>query len=498
MCDLHDQHRDHIWGYYVRNLARPAWLARDANRVDVLVGNPPWLAYRFMTKAMQATFKSMATLRGLWGGGSVATQQDLSDLFVVRCIEQYLRPGGRFSFVMPAGVLTRGQYAGFREATWRVGQAEQVFADFDPSWDLSRTMPPYYFPRTCAVIHGTRAAAGYARPMHTKVEDWVGAIPDETMPWADAEPLLRIEPAEVVPHGTSDGPTSPWRERFANGATIFPRVLTTVELDQSSPLGSGARRQAIRSSRGVYEKAPWKNIDTLHGTVELEFVRPLLTGEAVLPFHQADPPLTVLPVNSKGSIVEAASHSGLNDWWAKASRLWDELGQGAMSLTDNVNYRNKLTHQFPIPPHRVVVTHSGMHVTACLVTSPEAIVEHQLDWAAVADEDEGRFLCAVLNSPLTTEAATPFMTSGKGGGRHIGKSLWNVPIPLYNPEHENHRVLAALAREAEDLVSELDLPDQQHGRLRGIVRAALADAGITERINDVVREVVRPADPGAF
>ncbi len=44
MCRLHDQGRDHIWGYYVRNLARPLWLSRVENRVDVLLGNPPWLA----------------------------------------------------------------------------------------------------------------------------------------------------------------------------------------------------------------------------------------------------------------------------------------------------------------------------------------------------------------------------------------------------------------------------------------------------------------------
>jgi len=36
MCRLHDVGRDHIWGYYVRNLARPLWLSREGNRVDVL------------------------------------------------------------------------------------------------------------------------------------------------------------------------------------------------------------------------------------------------------------------------------------------------------------------------------------------------------------------------------------------------------------------------------------------------------------------------------
>jgi SAM-dependent methyltransferase len=94
MCRLHDEGRDHIWGYYVRNLARPLWLARPDNRVDVLIGNPPWLSYRFMPPAMKDTFRIMSTERGFWAGATVATHQDLSALFVARTVEQYLKPGG--------------------------------------------------------------------------------------------------------------------------------------------------------------------------------------------------------------------------------------------------------------------------------------------------------------------------------------------------------------------------------------------------------------------
>jgi SAM-dependent methyltransferase len=94
LCRLHDERRNHIWSYYVRNLARPMWLSRLGNRVDVLVGNPPWLAYRHMTADMQVTFQQMSRSRGLWHGKEVATQQDLSGLFVARAVEQYLSTGG--------------------------------------------------------------------------------------------------------------------------------------------------------------------------------------------------------------------------------------------------------------------------------------------------------------------------------------------------------------------------------------------------------------------
>ena len=77
MQRIHHQGRDHVWGYYVRNMARPMWLAREDNRVDLVIGNPPWLAYRHMSDEMQATLKSMSERRNLWAGRELATHQDL-------------------------------------------------------------------------------------------------------------------------------------------------------------------------------------------------------------------------------------------------------------------------------------------------------------------------------------------------------------------------------------------------------------------------------------
>jgi len=70
LCDLHDQGQNHIWGYYIRNQSRPTWLSRSENRVDVLIGNPPWLAGRFMSASLQKVFQRRAKERGLWMGGA--------------------------------------------------------------------------------------------------------------------------------------------------------------------------------------------------------------------------------------------------------------------------------------------------------------------------------------------------------------------------------------------------------------------------------------------
>ena len=43
MQRLHSEGRNHIWAYYTRNLVRP--VALSLSKVDVIVGNPPWLNY---------------------------------------------------------------------------------------------------------------------------------------------------------------------------------------------------------------------------------------------------------------------------------------------------------------------------------------------------------------------------------------------------------------------------------------------------------------------
>ena len=43
MQRLHDRGRNHIWAYYTRNMVRPVALSRS--RVDVVIGNPPWINY---------------------------------------------------------------------------------------------------------------------------------------------------------------------------------------------------------------------------------------------------------------------------------------------------------------------------------------------------------------------------------------------------------------------------------------------------------------------
>ncbi len=422
LCRLHDEGRDHIWGYYVRNLARPLWLSHLENRVDVLIGNPPWLAFRHMTGDMQQAFRVMCTSRGLWHGATVATQQDLSALFVARTVQLYVRLDGQFAFVMPNAALDRRQFAGFRTGSYP-DPIEPTTVAFSLPWDLRR-LRPHFFPRAASVVFGRRAQADDAITMPAEGERWTGRLQQVNSSWSGVRGHISRTIAPLEPG--ADGGESPYRARFTDGATVFPRVFFVVKEQPAGPLGLAAGGRAVRSFRSANEKPPWKHLDSLEGVVEEDFVRPIYLGENLLPYRMLQAELCVVPWDGTqlmdGDSARIDLYPGLADWWRRAERLWVANRRSQrLALLDRLNYRRGFSHQFPASSQRVVYSASGMHVAAARVTDPTAVIEHKLYWATAVTEDEALYLCAILNSPRVTE---PRVSGLCGGVQVAEQDVW--------------------------------------------------------------------------
>lgn len=492
LCRLHDAGRDHIWGYYIRNMVRPEWLARAENHVDVLVGNPPWLSFRFMSPAMQTRFRELCEARGLWAGAKVATQQDLSALFVARAMQLFLKPGGAFAFVMPDAVLDRGQYAGFRRGT--IGESNSpVNVAFAPSWDL-RKVRPHFFPRECAVVFGRLASI--SSPMPPNSEVWKGSVPRGGKTWESVrDSLRRARSDEASPSAANAG--SEYASRFRNGATIFPRVLFMVREQPTGPLGAPYGQTMVRSQRSVTEKLPWKELAALEGPIEDEFLRPVYLGESVLAFRALEPRLAVIPRDVDrildSSDAEIDQYPGLAEWWRQANALWEKHRTNAkLSLSAQLDYHSKLSAQYPIPSQRIVYGKSGMHLAAARVVDHRAVIDHKLYWAAVQSDEEAWFLCAILNAAATTQATRPLMSRGKEE-RDIDTYVWQLPIPLWDEENPTHRRLAELGKQAEALVAEETKGDAGNFvTIRRRVRALLRTHAVGRAIERIVAPMLPP------
>ncbi len=445
LCNLYDAGWNHIWSYYIRNLARPMWLSRSGNAVDVVVGNPPWVAFRYMSKAMQQRFRQMSTQRGLWKGKSVTTNQDLSSLFVRRVLELYVKEGGEFAFVMPSAVLGSGQFAGFRKSNG---------IEFGEAVDL-RQVRPHFFPTTCSIVRGRKK---HQSKKLTTMRKWVGRVPRGATRWLEVE--QKIEVSNPTKCGAVSEYLSPYREQFLQGASIVPRLLFRVSTTAVSPLGAKSGRTPIESQRTNYEKKPWKNLPSLKGLVEGEFVRQMLFSEHIVPYRQIGVFQAVIPV-LEGRLLDAsmsAEYPGLAKWLRTAESIWKKHRSKTttLSLSEQIDYRNKLSSQFPIGGTRVVYNASGMHLSAAIVRNKNCIVDYKLYWARVKSKKEAYYLCAVLNSALITEAVRPFMSFGKDE-RDIDKHVWKLPIMRFDPKNPSHARLSELGKAAEREVAKIDL-----------------------------------------
>lgn len=499
LCELVDEDRNHIWSYYVRNLARPMWLSRAENRVDVLVGNPPWLSYRHMPSDMQKTFKDMMQARGLWKGFEVATHQDLSGLFIARAVQQYLREDGSFAFVVPNPVLDRPYWTGFRSGEW-TDPDHPVKVQFTGSWDLRR-LRPHFFPRAAAVVFGHRRSLAIGQQGNNAValarqtQIWTGKIPKSAAHWERAKGWITRAEGEL--RYPKDGLiSSPYRNRFAQGATVVPKVLFFVEEQATNPLGLGGGRVSVRSRRSTLEKKPWKDLPDLESSIEKQFVRPVLLGEHVVPYRVIGADKAVFPIEGTKTLMHGEHdhldrYPDLANWWRQAERLWDEnRSSNRLSLIERLDFRRGLTEQLPGAPLRVVYGASGMYVSAALVDDPNAVIEHKLYWGTVATRQEGMYLLAVLNLPYTTEAVRPLMSYGKDE-RDIDKAVWELPIPVFEPTDPKHARISEIGEAEAQRIAELKFDENSsYIQIRRTLRDFLLSSPDAEELDQLVTELL--------
>lgn len=527
--DLTAGGRDQIWGYVARNLTRPIWLSTAEQKADVVVGNPPWLSYRYMSAAMQRRFAVDSWQRGLWAGGKVATHQDLSGLFYALSAELYLKPGGLIAFVMPYAAMSRRQFKGFRTgwfgvragqipevlraarergeapppptrrsrrgATNGAGGIGEVFATvrFEAGWALDERVQPL-FPVPACVLFARRdeigplpatieaaVPSGRIEPRDATLEQVAGVVQWVERPW----------PAE-----SDETQGSLYRAAFHQGATMVPRTLCVVERSELGRFGGDPATPVVQSRVAGQEKAPWKDI-RVSGLIEAEFLRALYLGESIAPFRLLDPVLAVVPWDSaENALLDAvdalrAGYTHLARWLREAEGHWAAHRHGSMTFQEQLDYYGKLSAQFPDATLRVVYSKSGTLPAAAIMSDKNALVDHTLYWARPASPSEARYLVAVLNSEVVRDRGAHLQARGQWGARHFDKVMFELPIPEFSATAPLHTALAAAAERAEVVAAAVPLREKEYfTRTRGRIRDALREDGVAHEIDRLVEELL--------
>ena len=507
LCSLSQEGRNHIWGFVARNLSRPVWLSQPDERADVVIGNPPWLAFNFMTRGTQEPFRKECQRLGVWvGGRGITPHQDLSAYFFARCVELYLKPTGTIAFIMPLAAMSRRQYAAFRTgvfATRRGRRIEQIHASIliTQAWTFSDDVQPLFPVPSCVLFAQNEPASALGEPSPRRLPERVLAA-SGTLPRRDATPVEAEDSLqwrdEAWPEAREEMSGSEYTDTFRQGAIFVPRMTWTVEYTRTGILGGDRALPLVESRRTNLEKPPWRDAPSFQGNIEGQFIRPLYAGASVAPFRVLESVLCITPWDpEQGCLLDAetasqAGYASLARWLRDAEELWDRLGRGTRTLLEELDFFGQLSAQLEGSQSRtrLVYTQAGRIQAAAIISDANAVIDHKLYWAPFDDPSEARYLAAILNSETLRARIEHLQSRGQWGARDFDKALLSQPIPRFSSRNRLHAGLAAAAQRAEEVAGGVDVGERYFVRSRKDIREALTEDGVMAEIEGLVEELL--------
>lgn len=513
LADLIRKQRNSIWAFIIRNAYRPAMFR---SRFNVVLGNPPWLSYRYIADPdyqREVKKRALEEYQIAPRQQRLMTHMELALVFLVHTLSTFGKPGARLGFVMPRSILAGDQYANF------IKGAYDAPVRADQYWDLLDVRPIFNVP-ACVVFATHDEKTDERVPGTLPATLWHGRLPSRDAPASVTDKYLvaekktarRIFLGTRVAFSTKPGRTkpataSPYAGTFRQGATIVPRSFYFVQVrDLSGAIDPDRLYWAETDSKQAESaKPPYEDVH-LKGNVEGRFIFCSALSKHVVPFALLPPPTIVLPITSDEDGIKVKNADQLRSdgfrelakWMAEAERIWNEKREAKatrQTLYQWLDYQRKLTHQDLRARFLVLYNAAGTNLSAASVDrtklSAPFIVEHKLYWAACRTKEEADYLAALLNSPSINEAIKPFQSMGLLGERDIEKKVLELQFPRFDRTDATHRALASLGARARadvaKLVQSTELPASLALR-RGLVRKSVAS--LLEDIDRHVRLVL--------
>ena len=496
--ELHQEDRNHIWGFVASNLTRPIWLSSERQKADIVIGNPPWLKFNSMNKNMQETFKEECKNFNLLdkkkNNQKFQTSQDLSTYFFIRCIDLYVKEKGKIIFVMPYGVMIGDHHKNFKEGIFKKDSDKPIKIKFENAWVFDSKVKNLFKMLSCVLFSTKRKEYEKAISSEKDILYFSGKLPKKNITLEEAKKYLKEEKGEWPLNKYIDSSNySYYYNKFKQGATLVPQRLIIVEEVESGKLGTSRSNPLVRGITSRLDK--WKHIEPIKAKIESRFLKSVYKGQSIAPFRILKENIAIIPYDKK--IIDASEagkkgHIYLNNYLRKVESLWKQKdNRNIETFKEQIDYRGKLTNQFPISRLRVVYTASGKNIAATLLKNSSSVIDSKLYWVTVVNEDEGLYLVAILNSNYLISEIKTFQSQGLYGPRDIHRLPLTLPIPKWNPNDPLHKSIVKLAKEIEKLAYQVQLDDSWHfTKSRKKIREKIQNTEAWSQLNQKIKQLL--------
>jgi len=504
---LIDEGNDAIWVFMLSNLYAPVILAKS--KFDVVTGNPPWIAMRYIeNKNYQDFLKNEVLSHDLLESDQVHlfTHMEMATLFFCKTADLYLNNKSLIAFVMPRSVLTGAlHHIKFKQFKKPKVRLVKIF-------DLEGVSPLFNVP-SCVLI----AVKGGATSYPVIAVKYSGKLDEKNLRFSSATKQLSISEYSYQPPSISTR-LSWYHDKMREGATLVPRSLWFVDFEAHEMLGVDVSKPIVKTSEDVSRSAkkPWRGIE-IKGNVDAEFIYATLLGGDIVSFGFSRLRSVVLPIEPafRGhrlidiNILRKKGFVRTANWLEKAQKWWEKRRtEKAISrfprVLNRLDYNGLLSSQNPEKKYVVLYNASGTNLASCVINKnatpvfsvlkskiePKGFVADAKTWFYETKiKKEAHYLCAVLNSNVINMAVKPLQTRGLWGERDIHRRPFMIPIQKFERKNAKHLELAERSQRCHSNVATLQLKGKSVGKARKEARESVAKE--IKKIDELVSEILK-------
>lgn len=493
MTSLHRSARDSFWGRILKNSFAPVMLKQ---KFDFVVGNPPWIAWKSMSKLYREGTLDVWKSYGIFEKNAYdkkTTHDDFGMAVTYVALDQYLKSDGKLYFLLPWTFIksTKGG-EGFRKfEITRNDQKIPVKVELLDDYNDIKIFKPKHTVRTIGLLLQKGQETSY--PMN----NWYEWNYKEKMnfeahyTWQQVQKHIFSNQMSAQPIDLSDK-QSAWLTLTSKELAMSSNVL----LNGKKPLYRGRKGIEPAGAKGVYIlKHPRKEGDNIlrivndmsrqrrkdlkdrgehEGIVESDYIYPMLGGRNIQRWKVISNEFMIVPhkVNTPYGLSEdiLADEAPLTYQWLefyKAGLLASRIQSGKFFNPETQPwYRLDNVGEYTFSKYKVIWKEQSKSFSAVAIgnysTLPNSdltlfdnedkpvVVDSKVLMLATDSMEEAYYVSGVLNSNSIRDIIDAYAV-GLNRGIDV---LKNIAIPKFNFINSLHNKIANCSKEIHELAKE--------------------------------------------
>lgn len=485
---LHRGSKDSFWPIILRNSFAPIMIG---NKFDYVVGNPPWIAWKSMSKSYREGTLAIWQSYGIFEKNAYdkkTTHDDFGMAVTYVAIDQYLKNGGTMVFLLPASFLksTKGG-EGFRKFEI-IRNGQNVPFSVESVHDFS-AVSLFTIPTVAIKFH---KGVQMSYPMDDYcVFSQIGKKSkiDSHCNWDKVSNIVTSKKLLAQPVDQHDV-QSAW-------LTLEDMSFANNVLDRTKPrIYRGRKGIEPAGAKGVYilkhprrERPGYLRIENditrqrrediiekgVHpGIVEETYVFPMLGGRNIAKWKVKSNEFMLVPHTSqyKYGVPEAELANTAPETYIWLSYYHDELLktriQNGKFFNKDINpfYRLDNVGEYTYSPYKVLWKEQAGSMSAVVVGSyyesiPGAdntlftedkiiVVDSKVLMLDVYNETEAYYVCGIINAPNVIKVVDGYAVSTNRGV----DVLKYIAIPKFDAQNDVHSAIATISKNVHVLAQE--------------------------------------------